>query len=565
MISNIERLRKIYYRIDFQYYWVFYISIITSIILSLTEASFLGSIYALVNHLTDPVNNNLIQETKVFFFFTNFFNLSTTNFYLTLSGIIIITVTFLKILNTFLITFLYYKINTNVSKKIFFNTISQDLKFHNSTNSSSLISAVIEKSLSVGEITFFMLNIVKSLFMLITITSLSIYFSSKDFLFFFLFFLIIFLIIYLIFKKKLKELGIKIASSNDSIIKILQENYSSLIFIILYKCQKIITKTLNKSIAKLRKSQAQVTFLSTVPYVFIQTFSVLFILFFISYYQLGSNFIDLIPLAAMWLLAIQRLIPSFNEIFNSLSTIKSLQQNFKDSENLLNLYNENDYEGLKNNEDIKFDNKIQLKNISFSFNEKSPLILQKLNFKITKNTIFGIKGRTGMGKTTLINLLLGNYQPSSGILLIDEMELTKKNLSTWKNKIAYVPQKVFLLDDTIKSNIAFAEENIDEDLIQKAIKLSCLEEFINKKEKGSNSIIGENGDRISGGQKQRIGIARAIYKDTEIMILDEALNSLDHDTKIKVLANLKLLNKTIVLISHDNSDYKICDDIITLN
>ena len=160
---------------------------------------------------------------------------------------------------------------------------------------------------------------------------------------------------------------------------------------------------------------------------------------------------------------------------------------------------------------------------------------------------------------------MGNYQPSSGNLLIDDIELSKKNLNSWKNKMAYVPQKVFLLDDSIKSNIAFAEENIDEKKIKKATKVACLNEFIDQKREGLNSIIGENADRISGGQKQRIGIARAIYKHTNIVILDEALNSLDNDTKIKILENLKLLNKTIILISHDDSDFKICDELLKLN
>ena len=564
MISIIERLRNIYTKSAFKYNWVFYLSIITSIVLSLTEASFLGSIYALINHLSDPMNNNFVLGDKIFVLFNNFFDLSITSLYLILSGIIIIKITFLKILNTFLNTFLYYKINTVVSSKIFFNTISQDLKFHNSTNSSYLISAIIQKSKSTGEITFFVLNIIKSLCMLITITLFSIYFSSKDFLLFFLLFFIIFYLIYIIFKKKIKNLGIKIASSSDSTIKILQENYSSVIFIILYKCQKIITKTLRKSVTKLRKSEAQVVFLSTVPYIFIQTFTILAILFFIHYFQLKNNFISFIPLAAMWLLAIQRLIPSFNELFTSLSSIKSLEQNFADTESLLNLYNENDDKELKN-QDINFDNKIKFQDVSFSYDAKSIRTIDKLNFQIKKKTIFGIKGKTGSGKTTLINLLIGNYQPSSGNLLIDDIQLSKKNLNSWKNKIAYVPQKVFLFDDSIRSNIAFAEENIDENLIKKAINIACLDEFIDQKEEGLNSIIGENADRISGGQKQRIGIARAIYKNTNIIILDEALNSLDRDTKIKVLENLKLLNKTIILISHDNSDFDICDNFINLN
>ena len=532
--------------------------------LSLTEASFLASIYGLIRHITDPVNSNFYFNNENIIYIKNFFELDSVSFYLVLSGLIIMIVTALKILNIYLNTFLYYKINSLVSSKIFLNTINQELEFHNNINSSSLISTVTEKAKSTGEITFFILGIIKSIFMLMTITLLAIYISSKIFLLFFLIFLIIFFLIYISFKKKLKNIGIQIALYNDKIIRVLQENYSSIIFIILYNCQKTISKTFFETVKTLRKSESRIVFFSSVPYIFVQTFTVLFVLFFINFYELKNNFVSLIPLATMWLLAIQRLIPSFNEIFSSLSTVKALQKNFLDVEKLINLTSKDDDQTSKK-DIINFDKEILFQNISFSFNENSPSVFTNLNFKIKKNSIFGIKGKTGSGKSTLIRILMGYYRLAHGKILVDEKILLPSDMGSWQKKISYVPQKVFLIDETIESNIAFAEDAIDEILMNQAIRNSNLLDFVEKQNKGLQTLIGENADRISGGQKQRIGIARAIYRNTNILILDESLNSLDHKTKIKIMDNFKKLNKTIILISHDEADLEICDNILDMD
>jgi ABC-type bacteriocin/lantibiotic exporter with double-glycine peptidase domain len=266
----------------------------------------------------------------------------------------------------------------------------------------------------------------------------------------------------------------------------------------------------------------------------------------------------------MWILAIQKLIPSFNEIFSSLSTIKGLEKNFSDTNFFLNLSSRNvDSETQENN--INFNNQISFENVSFSFNSNSPLVLKKLNFKIKKNSIIAIKGVTGSGKSTLISILMGYYYPNEGRVLIDGKKLSQENVRSWQTKISYVPQKVFLFDDTIKANIAFAEGEVDNILMKQSVHTADLEDFVIRQNKGLQTFVGENADRISGGQKQRIGIARAIYRNTNLLILDESLNSLDYKTKTKILENIKKLNKTIILISHDENDFKICDSILEMN
>ena len=564
IIETTKKLIAVYSKCNFKYYWIFYLSILTSLLLSFAEASFLGSIYVLIESLADSSSSIFYFNNKILIFIKDFFDLDSISFYLILSGLAIIMVTLLKILNIFFNTFLYYKINALITSQIFLKTISQDLKFHNNTNSSSMISAIVQKAKSVGEISFFLLGIAKSLFTLVAVTALAIYISSKIFLLFFLVFFILFFIIYITFKKKIKNIGIQIALLNDKAIKVLQENYSSIIFIILYNCQKIVSKTFDEVVSKLRKSEAEVVFFSTVPYIFIQAFTVISILFFIKYYDAKNNFVSIVPLATMWILAIQRLIPSFNEIFSSLSTIKGVQKNFSDTNFFLNLTSRNaDSEIQENN--INFNNQISFENVSFSFNSNTPLVLKKLNFKIKKNSIVAIKGVTGSGKSTLISILMGYYDPNEGRVLIDEKILSQENVRSWQAKISYVPQKVFLFDDTIKANIAFAEGKVDDILMKQSIHSADLEDFVIKQNKGLETFVGENADRISGGQKQRIGIARAIYKNTNLLILDESLNSLDYKTKTKILENIRRLGKTIVLISHDENDLKVCDRILDMD
>lgn len=556
LLSIIKRIIRVYKVIEFKYQNIIYLSFLTSLLLSLSEAFFLGSIYSLVSSLIGDSRSEYGNLSKLI-------SLDETNDYIILCGILVIVLLLLKISNIFFNTFLYYKINTSVSNNIFYKILFQRLDFHKNTNSANLISVINEKSKSVGEITFFLMNIMRALLILSTITTVTIYISSKKFLLVFVVFLILFLSIYFIFKKNLKILGVTIAKSNDETIKNLQEGLSSIIFILLYKSQNSITNKFKKIITNLRKSQAKVVFLSSVPYIFIQSFSFLFILYLIYFFDLNKNFINLIPLITMWFLAIQRLIPSFNEIFSALSTIKSLSKNFSDTENLINLKIQNKGNSLSNK--LQFNNFIKFDQINFGY-ETNKLVLKNLNFIINKGSIFGISGRTGVGKSTLINLLAGFYRPLSGDITIDDRLLKDSDIPFWQNNISYVPQKVYLYDDTLATNITFetSNEKIDFNLLDKAIAFAELKDFVKSQDLGIRYIIGENAERISGGQKQRIGIARAIYKDTDIVILDEALNSLDIKTKNLILNKLKKLKKTIIVISHEKNDFNICDKVLEI-
>jgi len=181
--------------------------------------------------------------------------------------------------------------------------------------------------------------------------------------------------------------------------------------------------------------------------------------------------------------------------------------------------------------------------------------------------LVGIKGETGSGKSTIIKLIMGLLQPLSGKILLDgeELDISKNNI---KDKISYVPQNFYILDDTILENITFSEEisKLDQKKIESSIKLSLLDEVVSSLPKGINTIVGATGKLLSGGQAQRLAIARALYQDREILILDEATNALDSNKEKLIIQNILNLKKTktVIIISHNSDILKVCDQILEI-
>ena len=222
-------------------------------------------------------------------------------------------------------------------------------------------------------------------------------------------------------------------------------------------------------------------------------------------------------------------------------------------------------------ERLDFTDKIVVNNLSFRFEDSQSNVLSDINFEIKKGEKIGINGRSGAGKTTLFNLLLGLYTPTAGTISIDGCTLSAENRRKWQNAIGYVSQSVFLTDSTLLANIALGctESEIDMERINSAIEAASLSEFIASLPNGINTRIGECGALLSGGQRQRIGIARALYKRAEVLFFDEATSSLDNQTEQSIneaIVSLAQANSslTIVVIAHRDSSLGYCDRIITL-
>ena len=263
-----------------------------------------------------------------------------------------------------------------------------------------------------------------------------------------------------------------------------------------------------------------------------------------------------------------RIIPSLNRLLSSFqflnhykSIIKTTIEELKIGQNSNS--NKTVNQAKSNYTNYNFEKSLDIKNLSFSYDNKE--ILKNINISIKKNDIVGIIGKTGSGKSTLANILVGILKNQNGKILIDERyninEIFKKN----KNLFGFIPQSTFLLDDTIKNNVAFGEENINfnSELFWESLKISKIDEFVKNLPNKENEIVGERGVRISGGQIQRLGIARALYRKPEILILDEATSSLDIETeKLFIEAIAQMKNKiTMIIITHRLSSLKICNKV----
>ena len=218
---------------------------------------------------------------------------------------------------------------------------------------------------------------------------------------------------------------------------------------------------------------------------------------------------------------------------------------------------------------VKFNKKLIIDNVCFSYTGTEQLVLDCLNVEIEKNTTVGIVGVTGSGKTTLIDILLGLLSPNDGDVIVDGVKITEHNLKDWQKNVGYVPQSIYLMDDTIKQNIVFgiADDRINHRQLRKVIEMTNLDSFISTLPKKYETFIGERGVRLSGGQQQRIGIARALYHNPEVLVLDEATSSLDNITENAIMDAIHGLShkKTIIMIAHRLSTIKKCDVIHVIN
>ncbi len=280
-----------------------------------------------------------------------------------------------------------------------------------------------------------------------------------------------------------------------------------------------------------------------------------------------GNFRDILPIISLYAFATYRLMPAVQQIYSSFSLITfvgpSLDNLHKELQNL-NSLNTNQNEG-----GLFFNKKISLNNIYYKYPDSSRMALNDINIEIKAKTTVGIVGITGSGKTTIVDIILGLLDLQKGNLEVDGKTITKKNIRSWQRLIGYVPQQIYLSDDTIAANIAFGVKTneINQKAIEKASKIANLHNFvINELPKQYNTIIGERGVRLSGGQRQRIGIARALYNNPQVLIFDEATNALDNLTEKAVMEAVNNLRKdmTIILIAHRINTLKKCDKLFLI-
>ena len=284
----------------------------------------------------------------------------------------------------------------------------------------------------------------------------------------------------------------------------------------------------------------------------------------------GAEVVDIMPQITLLAIAAMRLIPCANRINNHLTSIAYFEPFFMGvSDNLQEEirdesidYNEETYRKKQDVDKLEIRDKIELKGITYKYPNTDVLIFDRADMEIPIGKSVGIVGTSGSGKTTVVDIMLGLLRLQSGEILADGVEV-RNYYASWLKNIGYIPHTIFMVDSSIRKNVAFgyADEDIDDDKVWEALKEAQLDEFVRGLPDGLDTGIGERGIRISGGQRQRIGIARALYEDPEVLVLDEATSALDGETEAAIMDSINRLHgrKTLVIIAHRLQTIEKCD------
>lgn len=373
-------------------------------------------------------------------------------------------------------------------------------------------------------------------------------------------------IIYIILiKNKLKYFGNIASVINTSLVQTVNEGIGGIKEATVMNRRFYFSNKFNNLFEKLKKSNVFINTINQVSKPIIEFLSVSGIMA-ISFTMLwaGRAIVDIIPILTLFAAATFKLMPAISQVMSNSSQIKYYKYALVNVNNDFTDIQNDTQDKFENISELKIEKEIKFNNICFRYPTTQEYILININIIIKKGTIVGFVGSSGAGKSTLVDLLLGLYKPEIGEILIDD-----KNINTfinyWHNSIGYVPQHIFLSDDTIRNNIAFGipENSISEEKLNVAIDSAQLFDYINTLELGVDTMVGERGIRLSGGQRQRIGIARALYNNPEVLIMDEGTSALDNITENQIINSIEYLRgtRTIIMIAHRLSTVKNCDKL----
>jgi ATP-binding cassette, subfamily B, bacterial PglK len=517
------------------------------------------------------LDNEIIHSNQYLSFAYEYFEFSNKKQFLVWLGVVVIV---LLVITNFLSGLMIWATNYfgqmhghNIACRLLENYLLQPYSFHLTRNSadlgknilteaSRLVDGVIISVLNIVSksiITFFILTILIILNPIVSVT-VSIIIGGS------------YLIIYKMLRIRLNFLGAATTKNVLEKYKAVNEAMGGIKEINLRKAGAEFLHRFSVPSENYAKDASQATTLAYIPRYLLETVAfgglVFIVVYLIGNGHTGGN---IIPLLSLYALAGYRLLPAMQTIYQSFTTLRFnipvLEIIIDDLSNKVKPHKLSD-RGVSS---IKIQSVLHLKDVNFHYPGSDKYILNNLSVDFQKNTTIGLVGSTGTGKTTLIDIILGLLHPISGKFDIDGLEITKDNVSLWQRNLSYVPQSIYLSDDSIQNNIAYSIPNSEIDIkrVHEVAKLAQLNQFVESLPEQYETIVGERGVRLSGGQRQRIGIARALYTDPQLLVLDEATSSLDGITENIIMDAVHNLSHkmTIIMIAHRLSSVKECDVI----
>ncbi len=543
------------------------------LILGSAEMAGVASVVPFMSMVTD---NSIIFTNKYLNYFYVQFNFQNTDDFLFFSGMVVLG--FMATANLYSI-YMNWKMQSyvfmqenNLALRMLKKYLSQDYVFFLNRNSSDLSKNILaEIGRSMSGVFFPILqvmskSIIAAMLLLLLLAAdpqlaLTILVALGG----------IYVFIFVLVRRLLHKIGNTVANTITQRYKILSEIFSSIKILKLKGGEDELINTYSIPSKKYARFSAISTVISHAPRYILEIVAfggiMIIVLYLISKGESNSYVISYMALYAF---AGYRLLPALQAIYSNLTLI---HYNFPALEAIvadLKIIEQDIIKPKKlNSGEVTLNNQIEFQNINFKYPETQEYLLKNINISIKKNTSIAFIGETGAGKSTLIDIILGLHYPDRGSIFLDSSLMTKDKYAEWKRCIGYVPQDIYLTDDTIKNNIAFMSNGIDILLsdVMEAAKVASIHDFIMELPDQYETKVGERGVRLSGGQKQRIGIARALFNDPEVLVLDEATSAMDTITEEAVMKAINNLvnKKTIIIIAHRITTIKDCDEIYMLD
>ncbi|ELZ9841292.1 ATP-binding cassette domain-containing protein [Campylobacter coli] len=448
-----------------------------------------------------------------------------------------------------------------IAYKVFAKFLNTDYENFTQKNQSEILKSITGEVYNLSTMISSFLLMMSEIFVVLLLYTLMLLVNYKITLFLSLFMIINAFILIKVLSPIVKKAGLKREEAMKNFFEILNTNLNN------FKLIKLKTK--EDGVLNLFKTQSEIfakanitnESVSAMPRIYLEGVGFCVLVFIVVFlvFKNQSDISGILATISIFVLALYRLMPSANRIITSYhdllyyrSSLDIIYQILKQKEESLG------------EEKIDFDKELRLENLSFGYKDKKNLFTC-LNLSIKKGEKIAFIGESGCGKSTLVDIIIGLLSPREGRVLVDKNELNMKNVKNYRQKIGYIPQNIYLFNDSITKNISFGDE-VDEEKLQRVIKQANLEHFVKNLPQGVQTKVGDGGSNLSGGQKQRIAIARALYLDPEILVLDEATSALDTESEARIMDEIYKISKdkTMIIIAHRLSTITRCDSIYRL-
>lgn len=561
----IRSLKRLWLVIESNRRWQFVLLLILMLLSSIAEVSTIGMVVPFLGMLLAPER---LFENAYLLQILSYFRIShLDNFFLPVTTFFVFVVAFAGSIRLLLIWFstrISYSVGNELSVKIFTGALYQPYSVHCNRNSSEIVSAITSKTnIMIGQINMILTLMSSALitaFIFVTLTFIDPIIAT----YVFFGFGTIYLVILQATKIRLSKNSHVQSHETNKCIKILQEGLGGIREVITGNLQAKYCSLFRTSDLALRKAQGSNAFLQSSPRFAVEALGMIFLVVLAYFVAKRGNIAEFLPVLGAFAVGAQRLLPMLQQIYASFSSVLGSIAPFNDALDLLEQKIDIPASVSENKPKKDFE-KLELENVTFNYGEESADVLTDVNLEITKGSVVGFIGETGGGKSTLLDLMMGLLVQDKGLIKVNGECLNSLNLSSWHSSICHVPQHIYLADRSIEDNIAISElsTEINRERMMIAAEQVQLTEFIAGLPDRYKTIVGENGVRLSGGQRQRIGIARALYRQCNVLILDEATSALDQQTEQAVIESLKSTagGLTIVMVTHRLATLRFCSEV----